>query len=134
METQPIISKEDMAKLLGRSLSTAETNAYQTYLDIAVIRIKDLLCLEELPQTLPLDFQLLLARGFATIGAENSTETGNVSSKKVEDFSINYDTNSKETPMSSFVRENSATIAKYSACKSTIRSGERIYGDCLYCI
>lgn len=131
---QPIISQEDMAKLLGRSLSSAETNAYQMYLDIAEVRVEDLLCLSKLPSEMPIDLKLLLARCFAVISVENTLDGENVESKKVEDFSITYDTNSEETPMSKFVKENSSIIAKYTECQVKIRSGERIYGDCFYCI
>lgn len=134
MEEQPIISQDDMAKLLGRSLSNAETNAYSMYLDIAVARLLDLLCLQALPETLPVDLALLLARAFAVISTENSVEGLNVTTKKVEDFSITYDNESEETPMTKFVRDNSTAIAKYSECEIGIRSGRRIYGDCFHCV
>lgn len=129
----PIISQEDMAKLLGRSLSTTEINAYDLYLEIAVKRLEDLLCLT-LPKALKeVDLKLLLARCFATISVENSLDGANVSSKKVEDFQINYDTSSTDTPMAKFYRNNASVIAKYSECQGRIRNGV-VHGHCVRCI
>lgn len=127
-EEQPIISKADMAKLLGRSLSAIEDANYQLYLDIAVARLQDLLCIKELPTELEIDLQLLIARCFSVISVEQRTTLENIESKKVEDFSVTYSAESKETPMSKFVNINLATIAKYSQCQGKVRSGELRYG------
>lgn len=127
-EETPIISKIDMAKLLGRSLSTTENDNYNLYLSIAVARLQDLLCIKELPTELEIDLQLLIARCFAVIAVEQNTSLENIESKKVEDFSINYSTTSRETPMSKFVSINISTIAKYSQCQGKVRSGDLRYG------
>ena len=127
-EEQPIISKADMAKLLGRSLSAIEDANYQLYLDIAVARLQDLLCIKELPTELEIDLQLLIARCFSVISVEHRTTLENIESKKVEDFSVTYSADSKETPMSKFVNINLATIAKYSQCQGKVMSGELRYG------
>lgn len=124
----PIISKEDMAKLLGRPLSVIEIANYEMYLGIVVERIKDLLCLSELPDVLPIDLQLLIARCFAVFSIEQGTSVENIESKKVEDFSVTYNDNSKETPMSKFVRLNIIAINKYSQCQAKSKSGEICYG------
>lgn len=124
----PIISKEDMAKLLGRPLSVTENANYDIYLEIAVERIKDILCLSELPNPLPIDLQLLIARCFAVFSIEQGTSVENIESKKVEDFSVTYNDNSKETPMSKFVRINIIAINKYSQCQAKSKSGEICYG------
>lgn len=124
----PIISKEDMAKLLGRPLSVTEIANYEMYLGIVVERIKDLLCLSELPEVLPIDLQLLIARCFAVFSIEQGTSVENIESKKVEDFSVTYNDNSKETPMSKFVRLNIIAINKYSQCQAKSKSGEICYG------
>lgn len=131
---QPIISKENMAKLLGRSLSTTEDNDYELYLDIAIMRLEDLLCLKSLPDELPVDMQLLVARCFGVIATEQSVDGENIKEKRVEDFSISYDTNSQDTPMSKFVKMNISIIAKYSQCQGKIKSGELRYGCCIHCI
>ena len=129
-----IISKENMAKLLGRSLSMTEDSNYELYLDIAVQRLKDLLCLSELPETLPVDLQLLIARCFGVISTEQVSDGENIREKRVEDFSISYDTNSQDTPMSKFVRLNASIIAKYTECQGKIKSGELRYGYCFHCL
>lgn len=138
---QPIISKSTMEALLGRSLTTVEDNNYTTYLNLAVARILDLLCLEELPDPLQIDLQLLIARCFDLLGQEQAYEKNGykeISSKKVEDFSVTYGSNYRrdsyepeETLMSKFIRVNMATIAKYSQCssQSQILHGELCYGD-----
>ena len=123
-----------MAKLLGRSLSMTEDSNYEMYLDIAVVRIKDLLCLSELPEQLPIDLELLIARCFGVISTEQVSDGENIREKRVEDFSISYDTNSQDTPMSKFVKLNASIIAKYSQCQGKITSGELRYGNCIHCI
>lgn len=129
---QPI-TKTTMEALLGRSLTTIEDDNYATYLELATVRILDLLCLEELPTPLQIDLQLLLARCFAIISTEQALENNGykeVESKKVEDFSVTYSKDGlEEAPMSKFVRVNMATIAKYSKCQSKILHGRICYGD-----
>lgn len=46
MESTPIISKEDMAKLLGRPLTSAETTNYDLYIEIAQEQLEQLLGLK----------------------------------------------------------------------------------------
>lgn len=128
MNNTPIISKEDMAKLLGRSLTDVEDKNYNLYLDITVERLQDLLCLTEIPDPLPLDLQLLIARLFGIIVVEQRANLDNIQSKKVEDFSVTYDNNSTETPMSKFININQVAIAKYSQCQGAILHG-RICDD-----
>lgn len=129
-----IIPQDEMSKLLGRSLSTTETENYELYLKIAKERVEDLLCTTI---TLPIegiDLRLLVARCFGVIAIEQSSDGENIKEKRVEDFSISYDTSSQETPMSKFVKLNASIIAKYSQCQGKIKSGRRLYGDCFYCI
>lgn len=128
MNDTPIISKEDMAKLLGRSLTAVENENYELYLGITVERLQDLLCLTALPEPLPLDLQLLIARLFGVIVVEQRANLDNIQSKKVEDFSVTYDNNSTETPMSKFININQVAIAKYSQCQAPILHG-RICDD-----
>lgn len=132
MNEEPIISKQEMASLLGRSLTAIENTNYDLYLKIAIIRLEDLLCIT-FPSSKPVDLMLLLARCFGVISTENtlSTDGGTVESKKVEDFQVTYDTSDQSSPMVKFVRLNSGLIAKYSECQGKIRSG-KLYGDCLY--
>lgn len=119
---KPLISQEEMAAYLGRPLSTTETNNYQLYLNLARIRLEDLIC-DELTLPLAPDLALLLARCFAVISQEQEESMNlGISTKKVEDFSISYKTDG-EAPMVSLVAQNQATIDKYSRCVGPIRSG-----------
>lgn len=69
----------------------------------------------------PRDLADLVAKQFA-IQSQAFTVSGAVSSKKVEDFSINYDTD--VTVESKFRKDNATTIAKYSQCGvGYLRSG-----------
>lgn len=128
--SENVISKDEMSKLLGRSLSTYEDANYSLYLEIATQRLKDLLCITDLPATLEIDLKLLLARCFAVISVEQSASLDNVERKKVEDFEVTYNEASKETPMSRFVQLNILTISKYSECQGKVKSG-KIYGNCI---
>lgn len=130
MGSESIISQEDMVALLGRTLAEAEQNNFELYLQIATLRLDDLLCikLEEMAE-LPADLKLLIARCFATIAAEQAaTASHGITNKKVEDFSISFDVDAS-SPMVAFVQQNSATIDKYGMCQGPIRSG----GACLPC-
>jgi len=135
MGNEPIISQDTMAALLGRPLEVVEVENYALYLQIAVARLEDLLCLkfEELGE-LPVDLQLLLARCFGVITREQGdTKNFGVSSKKVEDFSINYDTGAANmSAMEVFVRQNASIIDKYGQCQAKLRSGRT--DDCFRCI
>lgn len=130
MGNEPIISQEDMAALLGRPLSDAETDNYALYLQIAVLRLDDLLCIKLEDMTdIPADLRLLIARCFATIPAEQAqTASLGITKKDVEDFSISFDAEA-DSPMVAFVAQNQATIDKYGQCQGPIRVG----GACLPC-
>lgn len=134
-EEQPKISQEQMAALLGRPLATAETENYDLYLQIALLRLNDLLCIKiEEMASIPADLQLLIARCFATITQEQSMAANHgINKKQVEDFSISYEAD-PSSPMVLFVDQNSATIEKYGACQGSIRSGKVICDDCFRCI
>lgn len=137
MSDDPIIPQEIMAALLGRPLAEVEKNNYDLYLEIAVERLDDLLCIKlEAMNPLPADLKLVIARCFATILAEQKqTSDHGVQSKKVEDFSITFDAEA-DSPMVLFVNQNSSVLDKYSQCQGAIRSGVcspcgGCYGDCI---
>lgn len=134
-DEQPIISQDQMAALLGRPLTTVETDNYNLYLQIALLRLDDLLCIKiEEMANIPADLQLLIARCFATIIQEQKMAADHgINKKQVEDFSISYESD-PSSPMVLFVDQNSATIEKYGACQGSIRSGKVIYGDCFRCL
>lgn len=124
----PILTKQQIEALLGRSLSTVEDTNFNLYLKIATERLEDLLCLT-LTSPLPEGLQMLLARCFATIGQEQlRTASIGVKSKKVEDFDITYDENSAE-PMEEFVKANANALEQYSECQAKIRQGKVCDGN-----
>lgn len=119
-----IITKDETAALLGRPLTSVESNNFTLYLQVAILRLNDLLCikLEEMG-ALPIDLKLLMARCFATIVEEQGASASHgITNKKVEDFSISFDVNAT-SPMVAFVNQNSATIDKYGMCQGPVRSG-----------
>lgn len=129
-----VISREEMAALLGRTLTSTEDTNYSLYLKIAVLRLEDLLCTEITFPIRPLDLRLLLARCFGAIVQEqDATADLGVASKKVEDFSISRDGNAK-TPVEAFAAQNANLIAKYARCQAKPRSGDVRHGDCIRCI
>lgn len=140
MATMADINQETIEALLGRPLSDVEAANFELYLQVAVERLDDLLCIDlDGMEDIPADLQLLIARCFAVTGQEQEA-SGNfgVSSKKVEDFSINYHAEAflETSPMATFVKQNAATIDKYGQCQAEIRSGKVCYpyGDCFRCI
>ena len=132
MSDTPIISKTEMAALLGRPLSTIEDTNYDLYLSIAILRLNDLLCIDlNNMAEIPADLKLLIARCFDAIHEEQKISSSNgVKSKKVEDFSITYN-DVVDTPMVAFVKANSAALDKYGMCQGPIRSGKVCCGHCL---
>ena len=121
---QPVLSKDEVVTLLGRPLSEVETKNFNIYLEIADLKLKDLLCLNEFPNPIPADLKLLLTKMFGSIKATQDFERDNgVESKRVEDFSINYKTD-KKSPMSLVLANESATLLKYSQCSSGIMHGK----------
>ncbi len=127
---KPLISKELMESLLGRPLKPQEVNNYVLYLNIAIVRLNDLLCTNiESLEEIPVDLQLLIARAFGVVFAEQeATSSHGINKKQVEDFSISYESN-VDSPMVAFVKQNEATINKYSKCVGAIRSG-KVNNEC----
>lgn len=133
-EQNPILSQADLEAFLGRPLSTTESDNIELYLELAVERVKDILCFTSLPKPLDAELKLLIARCFDVITQEQKT-AGNqgITNKKVEDFSISYDLNS-DSPMVFFLKQNRAIILKYSECQAKIRTGDVRHGNCVRCI
>lgn len=128
------IELSQVSALIGRSLTSIETSNFDLYEEIAEMRLSDLLCrplsdLADENDRLPVDLQLVLARIFGTIRAENSAEHG-IERKKVEDFEITFK-DEKNPILAETIQANSATILKYSACGG-IRHGRTIMTDRRY--
>ena len=121
---QPVLSQDEVVALLGRPLSEVEIKNFNIYFEIADLKLKDLLCLSNLPNPIPADLKMLLDKMFGSIKATQDFEHNNgVESKRVEDFSINY-TADKKSPMSLVLSNESATLLKYSQCSSGIMHGK----------
>lgn len=119
------LTQDEIEAYIGRSLSTYEADNLDLYLEIATTRLLDLLCLEELPDPLPVDLALVLSRLFGLIGEENGQSFG-VEEKKVEDFTIRFDTEG-DSLQSHWYNANKVTLDKYSECKADIVHGKTIY-------
>lgn len=129
-----LITKTETEALLGRSLSSAETTNFDLYMSLAEKRLKGLLCLQAYPQTIDDNMKLLLAQMFGVIVQElGSVANTGVTSKKVEDFSITYESN-PDSPEVVFESTYADIIALYSECGLGFRSGRIGDGKCLRCI
>lgn len=121
---KPVLSQDEVVALLGRPLSEVEAKNFNIYFEIAELKLKDLLCLSNLPNPIPADLKMLLAKMSGSIKATQDFEHNNgIESKRVEDFSINY-TADKKSPMSLVLSNESATLLKYSQCSSGIMHGK----------
>ena len=121
---KPVLSQDEVVALLGRPLSEVEAKNFNIYFEIADLKLKDLLCLSNLPNPIPADLKILLAKMFGSIKATQDFERENgIEAKRVEDFSINY-TADKKSPMSLVLSNESATLLKYSQCSSGIMHGK----------
>lgn len=121
---QPVLTQDEVVALLGRPLSEVESQNFNIYFEIADLKLRDLLCLAELPSPIPADLKMLLAKMFDSIKATQDFERENgVEAKKVEDFSVNYSAERK-SPLTIVLSSESATISKYSQCSCGITHGE----------
>lgn len=121
---QPVLTQDEVVALLGRPLSEVESQNFNIYFEIADLKLRDLLCLAELPSPIPADLKMLLAKMFGSIKATQDFERENgVEAKRVEDFSVNYSAERK-SPLTIVLSSESATISKYSQCSSGIVHGK----------
>lgn len=66
----------------------------------------------------PADLKLLLAKLF---DFNSQVDSGNIKSKKIEDYSVTY---TDDSAFDGFIKSNQAIIDKYSICTNTIRQGD----------
>lgn len=130
-----ILTQKETSALLGRSLSSKETENFDLYMGLAQTRLLDVLCREAYPSEIDDELKLIIAQMFSVIVLEqNAITDSGTTSKKVEDFSITYGSN-PETPEVTFERTYARIIAKYSLCGFKFRSGKvGADGDCIRCI
>lgn len=123
-----LLTKTEIEALIGRSLTTIENTNFDLYLKIATDRLEDLLCIT---LTSPLEpvLSLLLARCFGAISSEQQANADiNITSKKVEDFSVSYG-DKDGSPMEAFVKQNANELERYSECQAKIRQGKVCHDD-----
>ena len=120
------ISQDEVAALLGRSLTPTEDKNFSLYIDIAKLRLNDLLCTDVSKiNPLPSDLKLVWARFFGALSAESAEMQSNgIQQKRVEDFYITY--RDSDGAMADLLDKNGAIIAKYAQCGSGIRHGRTI--------
>ena len=135
MSDKPIISQETMAALLGRPLSDLEIANYDLYLELAIERLDDLLCIKlEDMDDLPVRLKLLIARAFNVMKQEQAaSESHGIDKKQVEDFSISFQADAS-SPMTYFVEQNLSILNQNSKCQGSIRSGNVYSQDSFRCI
>lgn len=128
-----LLTEEETAVYLGRPLTSAEKDNFNAWMELAQERLLGVLCLTEFPE-LDATLKLLLAQMFGVVSLDLKalTDSG-ITSKKVEDFSITYESN-PDSPEVVFEKTFAKEIAKYSNCGLNIKSGKVIYGDCVRCI
>lgn len=117
------ITKEDVSALIGRPLSSMEIKYFDLYSDIAQEMLKNVLCYDFTTEKIPSDLKIVLANLFKSISDNNAIDS-NISSKRVEDFSIQYknDYNTFKDVFKKF----SLIIARYSRCDVAIEHGKTI--------
>ncbi|MDO4759532.1 MAG: hypothetical protein Q4A30_01990 [Candidatus Saccharibacteria bacterium] len=121
---QPVLTQDEVVALLGRPLSEVEAKNFNIYLEIADLKLRNLLCLTKFPSPIPTDLKMLLAKMFGSIKATQDFERENgVTAKKVEDFSVNYSAERK-SPLTIALSSESATSSKYSQCSCGIMHGK----------
>ncbi len=120
------ITKSEIEALLGRSLSDAENNNFDLWLELAEAEMRDLLCWcdDYVCYDEPAQLKLLLARLFGAYEAEQKFNS-NIESKQVEDVRLDYREN-PDSPMAQAVHKSIKIIAKYSRCCSGILHGKTL--------
>lgn len=133
-QTHNTLIEEQVAALLGRSLTDTETINFDLYLDIAKLRLENLVCFDFTAKAeldpLPSDLSLVWARIFGILATENQggeVADRNVESKRIEDFAVTFKDGERSSVFAEIVRLNQPTISKYSRCSSPIRHGKTIY-------
>jgi len=107
---------QDEYELYTGKPSKLSDEDWNNIVELAALRLAGLLCLDALPEPLPADLKLLLAN-LIYLMLEARGDKALVTSKKVRNFTINYENDTS----SAFAKLNSRygdIIAKYSACGS----------------
>lgn len=107
---------QDEYKLYTGKTPNFSDEDWTNIVELAALRLAGLLCLEALPRPLPADLKLLLAN-FIYLMLEARGDEAPVTSKKVRNFTINYD-NDTSSVFAKLNERYGDIIGKYSACGS----------------
>lgn len=111
---------------IGRELDKNEVQNFDLFLNVATLRLNNLLGRDIAEITAPEDLtliKLLTARMIVVISDEQAqAQTRGIVAKAVEDFKIEYD-KSANTPFAEYVRQNEDLLKKYTATTYEMRAG-----------
>lgn len=100
---------------------TGETSQYTEsewtrIVAVASARLASFLCLEEMPNPIPDDLQMVLANFICAMNHFKGMGEQQVSSKSVRNFTISFNTNSARNAFMKVAEEYGDIIDKYSDC------------------
>lgn len=128
-------TQDDYKLYTGQSVNFTDED-WQKLVQLASSRLARFLCLESLPtedEELPSDLALLFANFLCLMLADRGNNP-HISSKKVRNFTINYDNNSATNAFAELSETYGDIIAKYSACGlgiSAERDAPRCCNGCI---
>lgn len=131
-----MITQDDYGLYTGQSSNYPATE-WEKLATLAAMRLAYFLCLDELPTdgegNLPEDLAMLLANFLSLMLAERGSN-GQVTSKRVRNFSISYATG--DNSKNAFAKISNIygdIVAKYSACKSGLTVEKTVRSCCHEC-
>ncbi len=121
-----LLTTSECEALIGRELDKNEVQNFGLFLNVATLRLNNLLGRDIAEITAPEDLtliELLTARMVAVISDEQAqAQTRGIVAKAVEDFKIEYD-KAANTPFAEYVHQNEDLLKKYTAATGEMRAG-----------
>lgn len=118
-EDTPIISIQNYVLWTGESLPQYSEAQWLKLTNAAATRLMSFLCIKELPEDLPDELEELLANFIASVLARSGSK-GEVESKIVRNFHINFRSKNATNAFAEIGQEYGDIIEKYSQCGSSI--------------
>lgn len=132
-----MLTQEQYTLYTGQTISYSDSD-WTAIVSVAEVRLASFLCLEELPvieedgeQTLPTDFALLLAN-FISAVLKFQGNGGEIASKSVRNFTINFKTSSATDAFSQIAMQYGDIIDKYSQCGLGVKVEKSCCHRCYY--
>lgn len=119
---------QDDYKLWTGETVTYEDKDWERLVSVASGRLASFLCLSALPSPMSDDLQELLANFMASV-IRHQGDHGDVTSKRVRNFTISFGSNQSANAFSKIASQYNDTIEKYSDCGLGF-SVERSRGGC----